>query len=68
MLNVHYSKNKKVESVTDQNKTDKQRKNLTLKEFALKKRAAKKEPTGMEIRMGENSARPKAPYFRISKT
>ena len=58
----------KVESVTDQNKTDKQRKNLTLKEFALKKRAAKKEPTGMEIRMVENSARPKAPYFRISKT
>ena len=68
MLDVHYNKNMKVERVTDQNKTDKQSKILTLKEFALKKRAAKKEPAGIEIRMGEKNATPIAPYFRINKT
>tara|TARA_B110000902_G_scaffold98694_1_gene116734 strand:+ start:6335 stop:6520 length:186 start_codon:yes stop_codon:yes gene_type:complete len=61
MFDFHLNKNKKVDIVIDQNKTDIHIIARAVFAFFSKKRAAKNEPTGIEIKMGEKIAIPNSP-------
>ena len=50
-----------MEILTDQNSTDRLITAMAVYEFFSKNRADKKEPTGIEIKMGENIAIPNDP-------